>query len=217
MTQYPKRLGPERIADTHQALQRRVRLLETRTASIDSGFPLAVLPAVIDPAYPGSGDANAYVNGSTTLTGPYACAAGYVPAPSDIVWVVPVGAQQTYIILGPAGPPDWQPMTLLNGWTTQPAVGYAQYARMGDGTAWVQGKLTAGTLTNGTPIWTAVAGCIPGLVHQQTSALTVESGTGTAGVTTPYVAISSAASLTVQNLPSGLVDCSFSFRYALTT
>lgn len=98
MTMYPPALG-QRFAAMMRELQQRVTKLESRTASIDSGWPLAPLPAVIDPAYT-SGDPMAYLNGSTTLTGPYQHLAAYTPAAGDTVLAQPVGATQTYVILG---------------------------------------------------------------------------------------------------------------------
>lgn len=90
----------KRHAQTMQQIKERLNRLESRTACIDSGFPLAALPAQIDPGYT-SGDPKAYVNGSTTLTGPYQHLAAYTPAANDNVVVLPVGgASQTYIILG---------------------------------------------------------------------------------------------------------------------
>lgn len=99
MPQYPSSLV-KRFPEMMQALQRRVTRLETRTAAIDSGFPLAALPAQVDPAYSGSGDPHAYINGSTTLTGPYPCLSSYTPAASDQVIALPSGAAGTYILLG---------------------------------------------------------------------------------------------------------------------
>lgn len=98
MAQYPSSLT-QRFGDVMKALQRRVTKLETRTAGIDSGFPLAALPARVDPSY-ASGDPMAFINGSTTLTGPYQCLASYTPAAGDSVIVLPVGALTTYVILG---------------------------------------------------------------------------------------------------------------------
>jgi hypothetical protein len=88
-----------RFAQILTDVQRRLTKLETRTVAIDSGYPLAVLPATIDPAYV-SGDPKAYINGSTTLTGPYQHLAAYTPAANDSVLALPVGATQTYVILG---------------------------------------------------------------------------------------------------------------------
>jgi hypothetical protein len=80
-------------------LRRRVQALESRTAGIDSGWPLMAVPAVIDPGY-ASGDPMAYVNGSTALTGPYKCLSSYTPAAGNAVLMIPVVAQHTYVVLG---------------------------------------------------------------------------------------------------------------------
>lgn len=95
---YPQPLE-RRHAQAMADMGRRITKLESRTAAIDSGFPLAALPATIDPGYT-SGQPMAYINGSTTLTGPYQRLTSYTPAASDAVLVIPVGAQQTYVILG---------------------------------------------------------------------------------------------------------------------
>jgi hypothetical protein len=95
---YPAALE-RRFATQLAAMQRAITRLQSRTAGIDSGFPLAALPAVIDPGY-ASGDPHAYLNGSTTLTGPYQHLASYTPTASDSVLAIPVGVQQTYVILG---------------------------------------------------------------------------------------------------------------------
>jgi hypothetical protein len=98
VTLYPAPLEKRFQQTITQILQRLTRL-ESRTAAIDSGWPLAALPAVIDPGYT-SGDPKAYINGSTTLTGPYKHLAAYTPAAGDSVLAMPVGVQQTYVILG---------------------------------------------------------------------------------------------------------------------
>lgn len=98
MTLYPPNLM-QRFQAAIADMQRRLTKLESRTAAIDSGFPLAILPATIDPGYT-TGNPNAYINGSATLTGPYAYLAAYTPAANDLVVVAPVGALQTYIVLG---------------------------------------------------------------------------------------------------------------------
>jgi hypothetical protein len=95
---YPEPLE-RRFATTLQSIRQRLTKLETRTVAIDSGYPLAALPAVIDSGYT-SGDPKAYINGSATLTGPYQHLAAYTPAAGDSVLALPVGALQTYIILG---------------------------------------------------------------------------------------------------------------------
>lgn len=98
MTLYPTDLN-KRFAQTITQILQRLTRLESRTASIDSGWPLAALPAVVDSGY-SSGDPKVYLNGSTTLTGPYKHLASYTPAAGDSVLAMPVGAQQTYVILG---------------------------------------------------------------------------------------------------------------------
>jgi hypothetical protein len=95
---YPRGLN-DRFAAELKAMRTAIKKLQSRTAAIDSGFPLACLPAVIDPGYT-SGDPKAYINGSPTLTGPYQHLAAYTPAAGDAVLAMPVGAQQTYVILG---------------------------------------------------------------------------------------------------------------------
>jgi hypothetical protein len=99
MTDYPKPFGLERYAATLQGLQAAVKQLQTRTAVLDSGFPLACLPGQIDPAYT-TGDPHAFVNGSATLTGPYQHLAAYTPVASDSVLLIPVPALQTYVVAG---------------------------------------------------------------------------------------------------------------------
>lgn len=99
MALYPQPLE-KRFAAQLNAMDNAIKTLQTRTACLDSGFPVAALPAVIDPGY-SSGDPMAYVNGSTTLTGPYQHLAAYTPAANDTVVVLPVGGtSQTYVILG---------------------------------------------------------------------------------------------------------------------
>jgi len=96
---YPRPLETRFAAQLH-SMRQRLTKVETRTAAIDSGFPLAALPAVIDSAYGGSGDPMAYINGAAALTGPYQHLAAYTPVAGDSVLALPVGALQTYIILG---------------------------------------------------------------------------------------------------------------------
>lgn len=99
MTQYPAKFGIERITATQRGIQARMAKLESRTAGIDSGWPLMMLPGVIDPAY-SSGDPMVLVNGATALSGPYQHLASYTPAASDQVLLAPVGALRTYVVLG---------------------------------------------------------------------------------------------------------------------
>lgn len=97
---WPPRTLPQRHPQAMQDYGKRIRKLESRTAAIDSGFPLAALPAVIDPAYT-TGQPKVLINGSATLTGPCLRLASYTtPAANDAVLVMPVGATSTYMILG---------------------------------------------------------------------------------------------------------------------
>jgi len=104
VTVYAKPID-ERYQAEVKALLARVKRLEQRTACIDSGMPVAALPAVIDPAY-ASGDPKALVNGSATLTGPYNHLASYTPAANDQVLVLPIpltaqgGPVTSYVVLG---------------------------------------------------------------------------------------------------------------------
>lgn len=98
MAQYPRSLI-DRFPQQLGQLMKRVKKLESRTASIDSGFPLAALPAVVSASY-SSGDPQVYLNGAAALTGPYQHLASYTPAANDQVLALPVPALRTYIILG---------------------------------------------------------------------------------------------------------------------
>lgn len=103
MSAYPSELT-RRFEARIQQMMRDVAKLKTRTAGIDSGSTLAVLPAVIDPAYT-TGDPKCLINGSAVLSGPFQHLASYTPAASDLVLVIPVpvtasGLSSSYIILG---------------------------------------------------------------------------------------------------------------------
>lgn len=100
MTQFPQKLGQDRIAKTHKTTQDRLARLENRTLGIDSGMPVALLPGVIDSGYT-SGDPHVLVNGSTTLTGPYQHLSSYTPVAGDSVILAPVGGTlKAYVVLG---------------------------------------------------------------------------------------------------------------------
>lgn len=106
MTQYPPPLD-QRHAAAMMDFAQRITKLETRTAGIDSGFPLMALPGVVSPSYT-TGDPAVQVNGAVDGTGaavysgPYQHLASYTPVASDSVIVLPVPALQTYIVLGRA-------------------------------------------------------------------------------------------------------------------
>lgn len=105
MTGYPTRIQ-DRAARDFPEVWRRVRTLENRTAGIDSGMPLAALPGVIDPAYTGSGNPKAFVNGSATLTGPYQYIGSGAPVAGDHVILLPIpltavtSSAGSYVIIG---------------------------------------------------------------------------------------------------------------------
>jgi hypothetical protein len=97
---HPSKIGPDRLSQSSRSAQQRLTRLETRTAGIDSGMPLGLLPGVIDPAYT-AGDPHVLVNGSATLTGPYQHLATYTPAAGDSVILAPVGGTlKAYVVMG---------------------------------------------------------------------------------------------------------------------
>jgi hypothetical protein len=98
VTQYPPLIGHARLAANSKSTQSRLAKLESRTAAIDSGFPLAVLPGTIDSGYT-TGDPMVHVNGAA-LTGPYKYLTSYTPTAGDSVILAPVGPSKTYVILG---------------------------------------------------------------------------------------------------------------------
>jgi hypothetical protein len=102
MTAYPTELGRRFAADLRE-MRRAITKLQSRTAGIDSGAPLAALPAVIDAAY-SSGNPKAHINGSATLTGPYQHLTSYTPAAGDSVLVLPTPVTApgvtAYVVLG---------------------------------------------------------------------------------------------------------------------
>lgn len=119
---------------------------------------------------------------------------------------------------GSAGTPTkvttdtWNTMTLTGGWT---AGGYARYRLNPDRTVEIQGVISAGTLTNGTSIWTAPAGYVPTLNQTQNIPVMVETSTGAAGVLTPRLGIGLAGNLFIENIPTGTTLIGFNGRYSL--
>lgn len=99
MTQYPPKLGAPRLAKNAMSAERRLTKLESRTAGIDSGFPLGLLPGVISGSYT-SGDPMVSVNGAAE-SGPYKYLTSYTPTASDAVILAPVGGtMKAYIVIG---------------------------------------------------------------------------------------------------------------------
>jgi hypothetical protein len=100
LTQYPPKIGHERLAANGKSIQRRLTALETRTLGIDSGMPVGLLPGVISASYT-SGDPQVYVNGAAALSGPYKYLTSYTPAANDNVILAPVGgSMKAYVIIG---------------------------------------------------------------------------------------------------------------------
>lgn len=100
MTLYPPKIGRARVAARGMGTDARLAKLESRTAGIDSGMPLGLLPGVIDSAY-SSGDPKVYVNGSAVLSGPYRYLTSYTPAANDAVLLAPVGGTlREHIVIG---------------------------------------------------------------------------------------------------------------------
>lgn len=99
MTLYPSQIE-QRLGRIIQALGQRVAKLESRTAGIDSGMPLGLLPGVIASTYT-TGDPAVVVNGAAAASGPYKYLASYTPAANDAVILAPVGGTtRAYIVLG---------------------------------------------------------------------------------------------------------------------
>jgi hypothetical protein len=135
---FPKQLT-QRFPAEFQDMGARLAQLETRTAGIDSGAPLAVLPATIDPAYT-SGNPSCFINGAATLTGPYQYLASYSPVAGDAVLVMPTPVTQSavtsYVVL----------CSLGSGWNYVGTAGNpafaANWANAGSGNASLAFMLT---------------------------------------------------------------------------
>ena len=154
MTKYAQPLD-KRFSQTLVELQRTVRKLQSRTASIDSGQPFAVLNAVVSPSYT-SGDPEVFLNGSASLSGPYQVLNGWVPSPGAACLAMPV--QGTYVLIGTAGQPGaWQTLALTSGWT---ATNGPIFRLQSDGnTVLVLGSVTHGTFS--TNLQLSATGAIP--------------------------------------------------------
>lgn len=196
MTLYPSPLT-RRFTQALGSLQQRVTKLESRTAGIDSGFPLMLLPGQIDPAWDGTGEPQVYVNGSATLSGPFPYLSWYTPVAGDDVLLAPVGALQQYVIAGkytgtitPGGagttvtysqtaPPD--PKT-GDVWYQTDAGNNVIQVNVWSGTEWVIYETNAQVLTAGTVTATQIAAQAVGTAQLANSAVT--SGQLAAGAVT---------------------------------
>ena len=108
----------------------------------------------------------------------------------------------------------WHTMTLLNSWTLPNGNYYARYQLMPDGSVWIQGRISGGTATGGTSIWTPPAGYAPTITPNQAVGVTVENTTGAATADSPRLDVSSTGAV-LQNVASSTV-ISFNGRYSLT-
>jgi len=108
----------------------------------------------------------------------------------------------------------WHNMTLLNSWTLPNGNYYARYQLMPDGSVWIQGRISGGTTTAGTSIWTPPAGYAPTAAFAQKIPVMVENTTGAATAANPRVEIT-AAGVVLENVASATV-ISFNGRYSLT-
>jgi hypothetical protein len=97
--QYPPKIGHDRNSAFFSGMQKRVTKLETRTSSIDSGFPMAMLPGVIQSGYT-TGDPQVYVNGAAALSGPFKYLTSYTPVSGDSVLLAPLGVSRSYVVIG---------------------------------------------------------------------------------------------------------------------
>lgn len=93
----------DRHAQVLASMQRTQRRQASRIASLDGGWPVAALPAVIATVTGTPPSVTVYLNGATAASGPYQCLASYTPAVGDSVLALPVGAQQSYTIIGKVG------------------------------------------------------------------------------------------------------------------
>src|SRR5216684_129244 len=112
-----KHAQPFDIVRTVQQVQK-----NSRATAISANANLPV-PAVIDPSYV-SGQPNAFINGSTALSGPYSVMSEYIPVANNTVIALPVpgAGNNTYIILGHYGPPSiGQPLADMTQYTATTA------------------------------------------------------------------------------------------------
>lgn len=105
----------------------------------------------------------------------------------------------------------WHNMTLNNGWTVGSG-GFAQYKLMPDNTVMVRlNNLVPGTVSDGTPIWTAPSGYVPSA--QQKFPLVMELSSGSYG-SFPFL-YTNGSSLEVFLLRGTITFINATIRYAL--
>lgn len=206
MTQYPQKLGIERFQATMNGLLKRVAKLETRTAGIDSGYPLAVLPGVLDSGYtPGSGSPQAYVNGAASLSGPYPCLGSYAPVAGDSVLLAPVGAHRSYYILGSVTTPTAAALTSENSFTINPGGFPGAQALMGqDGWVRVLGCISLPGSYAGVTFATLPSKYWPASAQQWP--ITFQTGLSLTAdlLTPPACGVDTSGNLALHNMPTGM-------------
>ena len=214
MTAYPAALA-QRFASELADVMRRVRTLESRTVAIDSGMPLAVLPAVIDGSYT-SGSPKAYINGASALSGPYNWLAPYVPVAGDSVLVAPIplaaqAGQTAYVILGRFGPSPWQAISLPGGWAnTGGGAVAAQYRLNVADEVEVVGDITNSGGASGTVVLTTLpAAYRPVSTHRRPLVIMAATSAYPASTSDPRIYLDSTGSLQLVNLPAGTTQVAF--------
>lgn len=108
---------------------------------------------------------------------------------------------------------SWHLFTPISSWTVGSG-GTARYRLNADNTVSLHcTNFVPGTLTTSTPIWTIPAGYIPSSTATQNFPAEVVSTTAQGN--TPFVAVRSTGSLTIQNFQANVTNLSFFIRYAL--
>lgn len=167
----------------------------------------------------------AYANSSSGQTGTWSqlgtfflttpVATSYWYSTIGMVYAAPVFAQRPGTVPPPVVPETWHAMTLTGGWT-----GTAQYKLMPDNTVMIRtsgGSIAAGTITNGTVIWTAPAGYVPASAQQSIPLIISAVGGGSVAVALdPYLLITSTGALSVNNIATQVAtNVRFCGSYAL--
>jgi hypothetical protein len=211
VTKYPQTLD-KRFADQMRLLLGRVTRLESRTASIDSGMPLAALPAVIDSGYTGSGNAKCYINGSANLTGPYEILGSYQPNPGDSVLALPTPltapSVTSYVILGLLDTtPPWSGLSLLlSGWS-----GTLRAQMFRPGVVWLNGTMTltsSATTTNGDTVADLPSSAWYPATMQPLNVTVSNTGEGTGtGVQLPHFSVTTAGQIQCYGLDAATAGC----------
>lgn len=150
--------------------------------------------------------------GTFFLTTP--AAVSYWYSTLGLVTAMPSFAQQPGTVPPPVVPETWHPMTLAGGWT-----GTAQYKLLPDNTVMIRTSVSSiggGANANGTQIWTAPPGYIPTVAQQSIPLIVSAVGAGAAAAVSPFLLITSAGALTVNNIAGqNATNLRFCGTYAL--